>query len=69
MYGVPFQEVCYWANIFEDTIESEWYINDIPQQFFNELTKEEQRDGWFQQDGVNCAHSAHVQSVQFLNIA
>jgi hypothetical protein len=49
---------------FEDTVNSDSYVSDILEPFFQELTEEEIRHDCFQQDGAT-AHTAR-NSVQRL---
>ena len=49
---------------FENTINSQRYISDILQPFFQHLTAYEKQNGWFQQDGAT-AHTARA-SMQAL---
>jgi hypothetical protein len=42
---------------FEDTVNSDRYVRDILEPFFQELTEEETRYGYYHQDGAT-AHTA-----------
>ena len=59
VYNMPFPEGVNEPIFFQDSVNAERYINDILQQFFNDLTEEEKRGGWFQHDGAT-AHTANA---------
>jgi hypothetical protein len=44
---------------FEDTVNSDRYVSDILEPLFQELTEEETRYGYFQQDSAT-AHTRHA---------
>jgi hypothetical protein len=43
---------------FEETIHSEWYVNDFLRSSFKSIREEEKMYGWSIQDG-NTAHTAN----------
>jgi hypothetical protein len=43
--------------IFENTINSEWYVSDILRPFSDSITEEEKTYGYYMQDGAT-AHTA-----------
>lgn len=52
---------------FYDTVNSERYVNNILQPFFDMLTEEEREYGYFQQDGAT-AHTSHLSMETIENV-
>jgi hypothetical protein len=48
---------------FHETVNSDRYVNDILNPFFNQLTAEERQYGYFQQDNATTAHTANAAMV------
>jgi hypothetical protein len=51
--------------LFENTINSEWFVTDILRPFFDSITEEQKTYGYFMQDGAT-AHTA-IYSIKVLN--
>jgi hypothetical protein len=49
--------VDHWSDIFYQTVNSHWYMNNIQNPFFQQLTAEKRKYGYFQQDNAT-AHTA-----------
>jgi hypothetical protein len=52
----------HWPLIFHETVNSDRYVNNILNSFFNQLTAEERQHGYFQQDNA-IAHTANATMV------